>query len=36
LSIKHNNKIALRAGWKICCRYLVVTFLRLSCFVWSM
>jgi len=24
LSIKHNNKIALRVGWKICCWYLVV------------
>jgi len=24
LSIKHNNKIALRVSWKICCLYLVV------------
>ena len=24
LSIKHNNKIALRVGWKICCRFLAV------------
>jgi len=26
--MKHNNIIALRVGWKICCWYLVVTFLR--------
>jgi len=26
LGIKHNNKIALRVGWKICCWYLVVIF----------
>ena len=31
LSVKHNNKISLRVGWKICCWYLVVTFLRMKC-----
>jgi len=31
LIIKHKNKIALRVGWKICCWYLVVIFLRVRC-----
>jgi len=31
LSIKYNNKIALRVGWKICCWYLVVNFLKVRC-----
>jgi len=35
LSIKRNNKIALRAGWKICCWYLVVTLLRMRCSLYG-
>jgi hypothetical protein len=29
--MKHNNKIALSVGWKICCCYLVATLLRVGC-----
>jgi len=35
LSIKHNNKIALGFGWKICCWYLVVNFLRVRCSLYG-
>ena len=35
LSIKHNNKIALSVGWKICCLYLAVTFLRVRCALYG-
>jgi len=35
LSIKCNNKIALRVGWKICCWYLVVIVLRVRCSLYS-
>jgi len=35
LSIKLNNKTALHVGWKICCWYPVVTFLRVRCFLYA-
>jgi len=35
LSIKHNNKIALCLGWKICSWYLVVTFMRVRCSLYG-
>jgi len=35
LSVKHNNKVALRVGWKICCWYLVVTILRVLCSLYG-
>jgi hypothetical protein len=31
MSIKHNSKMALHVGWKICCWYPVVTFLKVRC-----
>jgi hypothetical protein len=34
LSIKHDDKMALRVGWKIC-SYLVVTFLRVRCSLYG-